>query len=87
MRENLASCDALKVNVLVGDGEALPRRHARPVRRAGARQLHRAGRDELGCGEDVIKRDLGRVLLKLEALQDERDHAGARSAKRRGAGD
>jgi hypothetical protein len=33
--------------------------------------LGRAASIELGLGEDVIKRELGAVLLKLEGLQDE----------------
>ena len=39
--------------------------------RAAAGRFHQAGREELGVKEDVIRRDLGRVLLKLEELQDE----------------
>ena len=39
--------------------------------RRGSARLHQAGGIELGLPEDTVKRDLGRVLLKLEALQDD----------------
>ena len=66
------SYELMKVNVLVAQGEAffvdtLDLYAARP--RAG--YVTQAA-VELKLGEDVIKADLGRVLLKLEQLQEER---------------
>ncbi len=80
LEKNL-SYEAMKVNLLVsapafdGPGEAvhvdtLDLYQARPrgvfIKQAAV---------ELGMKEDLIKRDLGRVLLKLEALQEERIRA------------
>ena len=66
------SYDVLKVNLLVSQGEAF---YVDTIDLYSAK--HRAGylshaAVELQLNEDVIKQDLGRVLLKLEALQDER---------------
>jgi DNA primase len=66
------SYDVLKVNVLVSRGEAFhvdtfDLYHAKH-RTAYLKQAA----IELGCKDDVIKFDLGRVLLKLEALQEAR---------------
>jgi hypothetical protein len=62
----------LKVNVLASKGEAY---HVDNfdlyAARARAHYLTQAAK-ELACREDVIKLDLGRILLKLEALQAER---------------
>lgn len=70
LEKNLAF-DVLKVNVLVRKAEAfyidtfdLYAARARSVFVKEAAQ-------ELGFDPEVIKRDLGKVLLKLEALQDE----------------
>lgn len=64
--------EQLKVNVLVSKGEAF---HVDALDLYAARQrgayIAQAAH-ELGVEADVIKRDLGRVLLKLEALQEER---------------
>jgi DNA primase catalytic core len=66
------SAEVLKVNVLVSRGEAY---HVDSLdlyaARARAHYLTQAAK-ELACREDVIKLDLGRILLKLEALQAER---------------
>jgi hypothetical protein len=70
------SAEVLKVNVLASnlasDGEAY---HVDSfdlyAARARAHYITRAAK-ELACREDVIKLDLGRILLKLEALQAER---------------
>ena len=66
------SFDLLKVNLLASQGEAfhvdtLDLYQARP--RAG---YIKQAAIELGLKEEVIKRDLGKVLLKLESLQEER---------------
>jgi DNA primase catalytic core len=66
------SAEALKVNVLASKGEAY---HVDSfdlyAARARAHYIGQAAK-ELACREDVIKLDLGRILLKLEALQAER---------------
>ena len=64
--------ETLKVNVLVNKAEAY---HVDSfdlyAARARSHYITQAAK-ELACREDVIKLDLGRVLLKLEALQAER---------------
>jgi hypothetical protein len=66
------SAEVLKVNVLASQGEAY---HVDSfdlyAARARAHYITQAAK-ELACREDVIKLDLGRILLKLEALQAER---------------
>lgn len=66
------SAEVLKVNVLCSRGEAY---HVDSfdlyAARARAHYIGQAAK-ELACREDVIKLDLGRILLKLEALQAER---------------
>jgi DNA primase len=66
------SAEVLKVNVLASRGEAY---HVDSLdlyaARARAHYIGQAAK-ELACREDVIKLDLGRILLKLEALQAER---------------
>jgi hypothetical protein len=70
------SAEVLKVNVLASklasDGEAY---HVDSfdlyAARARAHYIAQAAK-ELACRDDVIKLDLGRILLKLEALQAER---------------
>lgn len=66
------SAEVLKVNVLASKGEAY---HVDSfdlyAARARAHYIGQAAK-ELTCREDVIKLDLGRILLKLEALQAER---------------
>ena len=63
------SAEVLKVNVLVSRGEAY---HVDSfdlyAARARAHYIAQAAK-ELACREDVIKLDLGRVLLKLETVQ------------------
>jgi DNA primase catalytic core len=66
------SAEVLKVNVLASKGEAY---HVDSLdlyaARARAHYIAQAAK-ELACREDVIKLDLGRILLKLEALQADR---------------
>jgi DNA primase catalytic core len=69
------SYELLRVNVLVSGktprGQAF---HVDTLDLYSARQrsmFTRQGAEELGVKEDVLRRDLGRVLLKLEELQDE----------------
>jgi DNA primase len=66
------SAEVLKVNVLCSRGETY---HVDSfdlyAARARAHYITQAAK-ELACREDVIKLDLGRILLKLEALQAER---------------
>jgi DNA primase catalytic core len=70
LARNLAY-EVLKVNVLVAAGDAF---HVDTfdlyAARARAAYLAQAGA-ELGVSVDVLKADMGRALLKLEALQDE----------------
>jgi DNA primase len=70
LAKNLAH-EVMKVNVLVAAGDAF---HVDSfdlyAARARAAFLTQAA-GELRASEDVLKADLGRVLLKLEALQDE----------------
>jgi DNA primase catalytic core len=70
LAKNLAY-EVLKVNVLVASGEAF---HVDSfdlyAARARAAYLAQAAA-ELGLSVDVLKADMGRVLLKLEALQDD----------------
>lgn len=66
--------ESLKVNLLVSRGESGDGRfHVDTLDLYGAKAraafVRQAG-IELGESEDVLKHDLGRVLLKLEALQD-----------------
>jgi hypothetical protein len=64
------SHEMLKVNVLVGKADAF---HVDTLDLYSARQrgvFTKQAAEELAVKEDVIKRDLGRVLLKLEELQD-----------------
>ncbi|MGH8703584.1 MAG: toprim domain-containing protein [Burkholderiales bacterium] len=64
------SYEQLKVNVLASRGEAF---HVDTIDLYSAKQRAayvNAAALELGLVEDLVKTDLGRVLLKLEALQD-----------------
>lgn len=70
--EKNTSYEVLRVNVLCSRGEAF---HVDTFDLYSAR--HRAGfikqaSIELGVEVDVLKRDIGKVLLELEGLQDER---------------
>ena len=66
------SAEVLKVNALVSRGDAY---HVDSfdlyAARARGHYITQAAK-ELACREDVIKLDLGRILLKLETLQAER---------------
>ena len=65
------SHEVLKVNVLVSSGAAL-HVDSFDLYQAKSRQVFaRQAAVELSVEESVIQRDLGQVLLKLEALQDE----------------
>lgn len=70
LNKNL-SYEVLKVNILVGCGDAF---HVDTLDLYSAKHRSgyvRAAAVELGAKDDVIKHDLGKVLRKLEALQDE----------------
>jgi DNA primase catalytic core len=67
--------DSLKVNLLAGRGDHF---HVDTLDIYGARQraiFLKQAATELGVGEDVLKADLGKVLLKLEQLQDQQIRA------------
>ncbi|MBV9482823.1 MAG: toprim domain-containing protein, partial [Acidobacteria bacterium] len=62
--------EQMRVNVQVRQGEAY---HVDTLDAYSAKaraQYLKAAAVELGCEEEALKRDLGRVLLKLEMLQD-----------------
>jgi DNA primase catalytic core len=66
------SPEVLKVNVLVSSGEAL-HVDTLDLYQAKARQVFaRQAAVELVCEDSVIQRDLGKLLLKCEELQDQR---------------
>ncbi|WP_426107481.1 CHC2 zinc finger domain-containing protein, partial [Massilia sp. TSP1-1-2] len=77
--KNLAP-ETLKINLLVAVGE---RFHVDTLDLYSAKgrghYLQQAAK-ELGVRDEVIKHDLGRILLKLEALQDERIKAATTTA-------
>jgi DNA primase len=65
------SHELLKVNVLVARQDAF---HVDTLDLYSARQraaFLKQASEELGVNEDIVRKDLGRVLLKLEQLQDE----------------
>jgi DNA primase len=72
------SPETLKINLLVSCGDAF---HVDTLdlysAKGRAHYLQQAAK-ELGVRDDVIKHDLGRILLKLEALQDERIRAATK---------
>ena len=62
--------DVLKVNVLASSGDSF---HVDTLDLYAARPraiFQKAAAAELGVDEEVVKKDLGKVLLKLEELQD-----------------
>jgi hypothetical protein len=70
LAKNLAY-DVMKVNLLAGRGEVF---HVDTLDQYSARQravFQKAAAGELGIEEEAVRRDLGRVLQKLEELQDE----------------
>jgi DNA primase len=81
------SFDALKVNLLVsrpafdGPGESLHVDSFDLYQQRPRQAFAKQAATELGVKEDVVKTDLGKVLLKLEALQAERLAAEAEQAK------
>jgi DNA primase catalytic core len=65
------SHDLLKVNVLAMRGDAL---HVDTLNLCSSQQravFAKQAAEELGVKDDVIRRDLGRVILKLEEIRDE----------------
>jgi DNA primase len=65
------SAEALKVNVLVAAGDVF---HVDTLDMYSARQraaFLKAAADELRTPEETLKKDMGQLLLKLEALQEE----------------
>lgn len=74
LSKNLAY-DVLKINLLASRGDAF---HVDHLDLYSARQrsvFQKAAAAELGVDVEVVKTDLGKVLLKLEALQDEQIQA------------
>lgn len=69
--EKNTTYDQLKINLLISRDEAL---HVDTLDLYSARQRQAYTKQaciELGVTEDVLKTDIGKVLLKLEALQDQ----------------
>jgi DNA primase catalytic core len=65
------SFDAMRVNVLASRGDQF---HVDTIEMYAARQralFIKQAAEEMNVKEEVVKRDLGRLLLKLEELQDE----------------
>ena len=82
------SYELLKVNVLVlghdaARGIGLPRGHVRSLRRAAAHGLHKQAAEELGIKEEMIRRDLGQVLMKLEEMRTSRSRRRLRRRSRK----
>ena len=74
--------DQLKVNVMVNKEEAI---HVDTLELYNAKQRQtfiKIASSELSVEFDVIKKDLGKVLLKLEALQDEQIEKGNEPANK-----
>ena len=68
--------DQLKVNVMVNQGDLL---HVDTLELYNAKQRQtfiKIASSELSCDPNIIKKDLGKVLLKLEALQDDQIENG-----------
>ncbi|MBV1911954.1 MAG: toprim domain-containing protein [Kangiellaceae bacterium] len=68
--------DQLKVNVMVSQGDLL---HVDTLELYNAKQRQtfiKISASELSCDPNIIKKDLGKVLLKLEALQDDQIENG-----------
>ncbi len=81
------SFDALKVNLLVsrpafdGPGESIHVDSFDLYQQRPRQAFAKQAATELGVKEEVVKTDLGKILLKLEALQTERLAAEAEQAK------
>lgn len=81
------SFDALKVNLLVsrpafdGPGESIHVDSFDLYQQRPRQAFAKQAATELGVKEEVVKTDLGKILLKLEALQAERLAAEAEAAK------
>jgi hypothetical protein len=76
------SYELMRVNVLVARGEAF---HVDTLDLYSARQrgvFTKQTAEELKIKEDVIKRELGRVMLKLEELQDDMIRRWSRKKRR-----
>lgn len=73
------SPETLKVNLLVSSGEPyyVDTLDLYNAKNRSQYLLHAAR--ELGVRDDIIKHDLGRILLKLEAVQDERIKAATKT--------
>jgi DNA primase len=66
------SPETLKINLLVAVGESFHVDTLDLYSAKGRGHYLQQAAKELGVRDDVIKHDLGRILLKLEAVQDER---------------
>jgi DNA primase len=75
------SPETLKINLLVAAGESFHVDTLDLYSAKGRAHYQLQAAKELSVRDDVIKHDLGRILLKLEALQDERIKAATTSAQ------
>jgi len=78
LEKNLSAAQ-MKINLLVSRGEAF---HVDTLELYAARQrgaFLKQAAQELGLAEDILKRDLGSILLKLEQLQAEQIEAAVES--------
>jgi DNA primase len=75
------SPESLKINLLVAVGESYHVDTLDLYSAKGRGHYLLQAAKELGVRDDVIKHDLGRILLKLEALQDERIKAATSKAE------
>ncbi|WP_426194221.1 CHC2 zinc finger domain-containing protein [Massilia sp. DWR3-1-1] len=74
------SPETLKVNLLVATGDVFHVDSLDLYSAKGRGHYLQQAAKELNVREDLIKHDLGRILLKLEALQDERIKAATTTA-------
>ncbi|MFC4932717.1 toprim domain-containing protein [Massilia sp. GCM10023247] len=72
------SPETLKINLLASNGEAFHVDTLDLYSAKGRTHYLQQAAKELGVRDDVVKHDLGRILLKLEALQDERIRAATK---------
>ncbi|MDJ0766614.1 MAG: CHC2 zinc finger domain-containing protein [Myxococcota bacterium] len=79
--EKAMSFDALRVNVLCAQGDAF---HVDTFDLYSARHRQaylKQASEELCINEDVLKKDLGKVLLKLESLQEQQINQALKPSK------
>ena len=76
------SYETLKINLHIGCGEAYYVDTFDLYSAASAASVIVNAAKDLAVGEEIVKADLGRLLLKLESLQQSRIEAAPRSSRR-----